>query len=195
MALRFVSPERRWRDAFMVLLAAWFGWRSFAMRGPGQDATTSCQPKAAGWRGACGSSGWISAALRSDPLPAEPALTMALLVSDYEDLRRQLGLTDWAVLGHSFGGGIALAYASRQPRSVSRAIFDCPCWTVACLTGASWRLPPAGSLRSAGTQQPGDAISWRPSLAASGRRTAHTGPRLRWMSTTWSFLPPRRVGR
>lgn len=38
-------------------------------------------------------------ALRSDPLPAEPALTMALLVSDYEDLRRQLGLTDWAILG------------------------------------------------------------------------------------------------
>ena len=67
-------------------------------------------------------------ALRSDPLPAEPALTMALLVSDYEDLRHQLGLTDWAILGHSFGGGIALAYATSHPRSVSRAIFDCPCW-------------------------------------------------------------------
>jgi proline iminopeptidase len=67
-------------------------------------------------------------ALRSDPLLAEHALTMALLVSDYEDLRRQLGLTDWAILGHSFGGGVALAYASSQPRSVSRTIFDCPCW-------------------------------------------------------------------
>lgn len=31
---RFVSPERRWRAAFMVLPAAWFGWRAFQYIGP-----------------------------------------------------------------------------------------------------------------------------------------------------------------
>ena len=33
-ALRFVSPEGGWRAAFMVLLAAWFGWRAFHYVGP-----------------------------------------------------------------------------------------------------------------------------------------------------------------
>lgn len=32
--LRFVSPERRWRAAFMALPAAWFGWRAFHFTGP-----------------------------------------------------------------------------------------------------------------------------------------------------------------
>jgi hypothetical protein len=32
--LRIVSPERRWRAAFMVVLAAWFGWRAFHYAGP-----------------------------------------------------------------------------------------------------------------------------------------------------------------
>ncbi len=31
---RFVSPERRWRAGFLVLLAAWFGWRSLRYGGP-----------------------------------------------------------------------------------------------------------------------------------------------------------------
>jgi Bacterial PH domain len=30
---RFVSPERRWRAGVLVLLAAWFGWRSFRYAG------------------------------------------------------------------------------------------------------------------------------------------------------------------
>ena len=33
--LRFVSPERRWRAAAMVVLAAWFGWRAVRYAGPG----------------------------------------------------------------------------------------------------------------------------------------------------------------
>ena len=31
---RFVSPERRWRAGVLVLLAAWFGWRSLRYAGP-----------------------------------------------------------------------------------------------------------------------------------------------------------------
>jgi hypothetical protein len=31
---RFISPERRWRAAFMALPAAFFGWRAFVAIGP-----------------------------------------------------------------------------------------------------------------------------------------------------------------
>lgn len=33
-AFRFASPERRWRAACLVLLAAWLGWRGFHYAGP-----------------------------------------------------------------------------------------------------------------------------------------------------------------
>jgi hypothetical protein len=36
-AFTFVSPERRWRAVFMVLLAAFLCWRAFRYTGPGRD--------------------------------------------------------------------------------------------------------------------------------------------------------------
>ena len=66
--------------------------------------------------------------LRSDPLPASPSLTVELLIADFEKLRKTLGLSSWAILGHSAGGHYALRYGTSQPESVSAAIFDCPCW-------------------------------------------------------------------
>jgi proline iminopeptidase len=65
-------------------------------------------------------------ALRSDP--ARRPLTIAGLIADFEELRRQLGISRWAILGHSFGGAVALDYATSHSESVSRAVFDCPCW-------------------------------------------------------------------
>jgi pimeloyl-ACP methyl ester carboxylesterase len=66
--------------------------------------------------------------LRSDPLPASRALTVELLIADFEELRRALGVSSWAVLGHSAGGHSALRYVTGHAGSVSAAIFDCPCW-------------------------------------------------------------------
>jgi proline iminopeptidase len=66
--------------------------------------------------------------LRSDPLPASPPLTEDLLIADFEELREVLGITRWAILGHSSGGHYALSYAASRPASVSAAIFDCPCF-------------------------------------------------------------------
>lgn len=66
--------------------------------------------------------------LRSDPLPASPPLTVELLIADFEELRKTLGLSTWAVLGHSAGGHYALRYVTSHPASVCAAIFDCPCW-------------------------------------------------------------------
>jgi proline iminopeptidase len=43
-------------------------------------------------------------------------------------VREALGIERWAVLGHSFGGRIALRYATRYPERVSAVIFENPAW-------------------------------------------------------------------
>ena len=72
--------------------------------------------------------------LRSDPLPASPLLTVELLIADFEELRKTLGLSTWAVLGHSAGGHYALRYVTSHPASVCAAKDDC--------------LPPTGAKQS-----------------------------------------------
>lgn len=64
--------------------------------------------------------------LRSAPLTGE--LTEEMLVDDCEGVREALGIERWAVLGHSFGGRIALRYATRYPERVGAVIFENPAW-------------------------------------------------------------------
>ncbi len=64
--------------------------------------------------------------LRSDPLGEGEAFGLADLVEDCEALRQQLGISRWAVLGHSFGGYLAVSYALKYPASVSALIFENP---------------------------------------------------------------------
>lgn len=64
--------------------------------------------------------------LRSDPLGEGEAFGLADLVEDCEALRQQLGIARWAVLGHSFGGYLAVSYALKYPGSVSALIFENP---------------------------------------------------------------------
>lgn len=53
------------------------------------------------------------------------SMTWENLTADVEALRQKLGFERWAVLGHSFGGMVALEYALRYPDSLSRLIlFD-----------------------------------------------------------------------
>lgn len=68
--------------------------------------------------------------LRSDPLGTEDTLTEADLVADCEALREWLGVKRWAVLGHSFGGRVALRYAHEHPQRLSAVIFENPAWDV-----------------------------------------------------------------
>ena len=49
-------------------------------------------------------------------------MTFENLTADAEALRQKLGFDQWAVLGHSFGGNVALEYALRYPQSLSRLI-------------------------------------------------------------------------
>jgi len=50
------------------------------------------------------------------------SMTMENLTADAEALRQALGFEKWAVLGHSFGGNVALEYALRYPQSLSHLI-------------------------------------------------------------------------
>jgi proline iminopeptidase len=112
--------------------------------------------------------------LRSDPLPAVPALTPDLLVADFEALRRRLRIESWAVLGHSAGAAFALRYVTGHAGAVRAALFDCPCWD-ADMTDR-YRLPVvARQLEELG--QLADAERCRELAARSGRLTFSDGTR------------------
>ena len=50
------------------------------------------------------------------------SMTFENLTADADALRQTLGFDKWAVLGHSFGGNVALEYALRYPQSLSHLI-------------------------------------------------------------------------
>jgi len=49
-------------------------------------------------------------------------MTMENLTADADALRQTLGFEKWAVLGHSFGGYVALEYALRYPQNLSHLL-------------------------------------------------------------------------
>jgi len=53
---------------------------------------------------------------------AVSSMTWENLTADAEALRQELGFDRWAVLGHSFGGMVALEYALRYPASLSHLV-------------------------------------------------------------------------
>ena len=50
------------------------------------------------------------------------SMSMDLLVEDLESLRQHLGIEKWTILGHSFGGMLAYAYAAQHPHRVKAMI-------------------------------------------------------------------------
>lgn len=50
------------------------------------------------------------------------SMTWENLTADADALRQSLGFEKWAVLGHSFGGKVALEYALRYPESLSHLV-------------------------------------------------------------------------
>ena len=58
---------------------------------------------------------------RSTGAPVE-SMNFENLTADADALRQALGFDKWAVLGHSFGGYVALEYALRYPHSLSHLL-------------------------------------------------------------------------
>jgi proline iminopeptidase len=58
---------------------------------------------------------------RSEGAPVS-SMTWENLTADADALRQKLGFEKWAVLGHSFGGHVALEYALRYPDSLSHLV-------------------------------------------------------------------------
>ncbi|MFD5224961.1 alpha/beta fold hydrolase [Microbacterium sp. NPDC058342] len=117
--------------------------------------------------------------LRSDPVPSEAPLTIRLLIDDVEEIRRQLGIDRWTVIGHSAGGAYALDYALAHPERIDALILDCP----ALDTDATdrHRLPRAAAmLDEAGETE----------AAAACRRFATLGRRITADDRTWESMQP-----
>lgn len=62
------------------------------------------------------------------------AYSVARDVKDIEQLHKSLGLQSWSLLGHSYGGMVALAYALEHPKEVHRLILADTHWS-----GADWQ--------------------------------------------------------
>jgi proline iminopeptidase len=58
---------------------------------------------------------------RSEGAPVS-SMTWENLTADADARREKLGFEKWAVLGHSFGGHVALEYALRYPKSLSHLV-------------------------------------------------------------------------
>lgn len=74
---------------------------------------------------------------RSAPLPAGSVLTIGDVVEDCEAVRQALDVDRWVVLGQSFGGMLALRYATSHPGAVSAVVFENPVWDVALTARAA----------------------------------------------------------
>lgn len=64
--------------------------------------------------------------LRSDKIEENEPFGLEYLVDDCENIRNILGINIWSIMGHSFGGMLALLYATKYPKSVEKVIFENP---------------------------------------------------------------------
>jgi proline iminopeptidase len=64
--------------------------------------------------------------LRSDAIAESESYSMEYQIEMVEEMRKILGIEKWSVLGHSYGGMLAVLYASACPDSVHKIILECP---------------------------------------------------------------------
>ena len=64
--------------------------------------------------------------LRSDGIAENESYSMEYQIKMVEEMQKILGIEKWSVLGHSYGGMLAVLYASACPDSVHKIILECP---------------------------------------------------------------------
>jgi proline iminopeptidase len=69
---------------------------------------------------------------QSDPLTGP--VSEQDLIADFEALREKLGVDKWSILGHSYGGRLALRYAAAHPDAVTKVVFENPAWDMVLAT-------------------------------------------------------------
>ncbi|WP_433774849.1 alpha/beta fold hydrolase [Bacillus wiedmannii] len=73
---------------------------------------------------------------RSEVITEEEPFGLSDLIEDCEELRKVLQIEQWSVIGHSFGGYLALLYASIYPNSIEKIIFEGPTFDFALTSKA-----------------------------------------------------------
>lgn len=63
---------------------------------------------------------------RSEVIHDEESFGLADIIEDCEELRKILSIDCWSLIGHSFGGFLALLYATMYPASLHKLIFEAP---------------------------------------------------------------------
>ncbi|HAO05735.1 MAG: alpha/beta fold hydrolase [Bacteroidetes bacterium] len=53
-------------------------------------------------------------------------ITFSHIVEDMEKIRKKLNFNHWIVIGHSFGGMLAMDYAKKYPKSISKVLLMAP---------------------------------------------------------------------
>lgn len=64
--------------------------------------------------------------LRSDAISKDEDYSMEYQIEMLEEMRKSLGIEKWSILGHSYGGMLAVLYAWRYPTSIYKMILECP---------------------------------------------------------------------
>lgn len=90
--------------------------------------------------------------LRSDSLAADEPFGLQDIIEDCEALRKHMGVERWSVLGHSFGGVVAIRYALAYPDSVEKLLLESPALDFAS-TARSLLRGAASEFRAAGQPQ------------------------------------------
>ncbi|MCI9443174.1 MAG: alpha/beta fold hydrolase [Oscillospiraceae bacterium] len=64
--------------------------------------------------------------LRSEAIAGDECYSMEYQIEMIEEMRKFLGIQKWSILGHSYGGMLAVLYAYAHPNSIHKIILECP---------------------------------------------------------------------
>lgn len=64
--------------------------------------------------------------LRSEAIAEDESYGMECQIEMIEEMRKLLGIEKWSILGHSYGGMLAVLYAYTYPDSIQKIILECP---------------------------------------------------------------------
>jgi len=68
--------------------------------------------------------------MRSKAEHRSELLTIQQLIEDFEEVRKKFNINKWYILGHSFGGYVAMRYILCYPQSINGVIYENPCFNI-----------------------------------------------------------------